>query len=71
LTVEQIKRDWDGARAFGLPITMHTSGASPITELERAGLLGPDVQLVHPADHDRGAGDPEGASRQLLDLAPT
>src|SRR5690242_19715332 len=48
LTVEQLKRDWDGARALGLPITMHTSGASPITELERAGLLGPDVQLVHP-----------------------
>jgi cytosine/adenosine deaminase-related metal-dependent hydrolase len=48
LTVEQIKRDWDGARALGLPITMHTSGASPITALERAGLLGPDVQLVHP-----------------------
>jgi cytosine/adenosine deaminase-related metal-dependent hydrolase len=48
LTVEQIKRDWDGARALGLPITMHTSGASPVAELERAGLLGPDVQLVHP-----------------------
>jgi 5-methylthioadenosine/S-adenosylhomocysteine deaminase len=48
LTVEQIKRDWDGARALGLPITMHTSGASPVTELEKAGLLGPDVQLVHP-----------------------
>jgi 5-methylthioadenosine/S-adenosylhomocysteine deaminase len=48
LTVDQIKRDWDGARALGLPITMHTSGASPITELEQAGLLGPDVQLVHP-----------------------
>ena len=48
LTVEQIKRDWDGARSLGLPITMHTSGASPITELERASLLGPDVQLVHP-----------------------
>lgn len=48
LTVEQVKRDWDGARALGLPITMHTSGASPITALERAGLLGPDVQLVHP-----------------------
>src|SRR5437868_4584859 len=48
LTVEQIKRDWDGARALGLPITMHPSGASPITDLERAGLLGPDVQLVHP-----------------------
>ena len=48
LTIEQLKRDWDGARALGLPITMHTSGASPIMELERAGLLGPDVQLVHP-----------------------
>jgi 5-methylthioadenosine/S-adenosylhomocysteine deaminase len=48
LTVEQLKRDWDGARALGLPITMHTSGASPVMELERAGLLGPDVQLVHP-----------------------
>lgn len=48
LTVEQLKRDWDGARALGLPITMHTSGASPIMELEHAGLLGPDVQLVHP-----------------------
>ena len=48
LTVEQLKRDWDGARSLGLPITMHTSGASPIMELERAALLGPDVQLVHP-----------------------
>src|SRR3954464_11777548 len=48
LTIERIKRDWDGARALGLPITMHTSGSSPIMELERAGLLGPDVQLVHP-----------------------
>ncbi|MCC6775895.1 MAG: amidohydrolase family protein [Hyphomicrobiales bacterium] len=48
LTVEQLKRDWDAARSLGLPITMHTSGASPITALERAGLLGPDVQLVHP-----------------------
>ncbi len=48
LTVEQLKRDWDGARALRLPITMHTSGASPVMELERAGLLGPDVQFVHP-----------------------
>ena len=48
LTIENIKRDWDGARALGLPITMHTSGASPIMELERAGLLGPDVQFIHP-----------------------
>ncbi len=48
LTIENIKRDWDGARALGLPITMHTSGASPIMALEQAGLLGPDVQFVHP-----------------------
>ena len=48
LTVEQAKRDWDAARALGLPITLHTSGASPITALEKAGMLGGDVQLVHP-----------------------
>lgn len=48
VTIEMLKRDWDGARALGLPITMHTSGASPVMALEQAGLLGPDVQLVHP-----------------------
>ena len=48
LTIEQTKRDWGGARALGLPITLHTSGPSPIRLLEEAGLLGPDVQLVHP-----------------------
>lgn len=48
LTMEQTRRDWEGARALGLPITLHTSGPSPIKQLEEAGLLGPDVQLVHP-----------------------
>jgi 5-methylthioadenosine/S-adenosylhomocysteine deaminase len=48
LTIEMAKRDWGGARALGLPITLHTSGPSPIKLLEEAGLLGPDVQLVHP-----------------------
>src|SRR5262245_51745703 len=38
------KRDWGGARALGLPITLHTSGASPIKLLEEAGLLGSDVR---------------------------
>ena len=42
------KKDWGGARALGLPITVHTSGPSPIKLLEEAGLLGPDLQLVHP-----------------------
>ncbi|MEQ1772567.1 MAG: amidohydrolase family protein [Burkholderiales bacterium] len=48
ISVETARKDWDGARALGLPITMHTSGPSPIMLLEKAGLLGPDVQLVHP-----------------------
>ena len=48
LTIEMAKRDWGGARALGLPITVHTSGPSPIKMLEEAGLLGPDLQLVHP-----------------------
>jgi cytosine/adenosine deaminase-related metal-dependent hydrolase len=48
LTIEMAKKDWGGARALGLPITVHTSGPSPIKLLEEAGLLGPDLQLVHP-----------------------
>jgi cytosine/adenosine deaminase-related metal-dependent hydrolase len=48
LTIDMAKKDWGGARALGLPITLHTSGPSPIKLLDEAGLLGPDVQLVHP-----------------------
>lgn len=48
ISVDIARREWGGARALGLPITMHTSGPSPITLLDKAGLLGPDVQLVHP-----------------------
>jgi 5-methylthioadenosine/S-adenosylhomocysteine deaminase len=48
VTIDMLKKDWEGARALGLPITMHTSGASPVMALEQAGLLGSDVQLVHP-----------------------
>jgi 5-methylthioadenosine/S-adenosylhomocysteine deaminase len=48
LTIDMAKRDWGGARALELPITLHTSGPSPIKLVEEAGLLGPDVQLVHP-----------------------
>jgi len=43
-----VRKDWRGARALQLPITMHTSGPSPIKVLDDAKLLGPDVQLVHP-----------------------
>jgi cytosine/adenosine deaminase-related metal-dependent hydrolase len=49
LTIDQTRRDWDAARKLGLPITLHTSGPSPITQLEQAGLLGNnDLQLIHP-----------------------
>src|SRR6266480_6431785 len=48
LTIDMAKQDWGGARALGLPITLHTSGPSPIKQMDEAGLLGPDVQLVHP-----------------------
>ncbi len=48
LSIDMVKKDWGGARALGLPITLHTSGPSPIKMLEEGGLLGPDVQLVHP-----------------------
>src|SRR4029077_1380182 len=48
ISVDTARKDWGGARALGLPITMHTSGPSPIKLLDSAGLLGPDVQLVHP-----------------------
>ena len=46
--LEIVRKEWGAARALGLPITLHTSGPSPITYLNDAGLLGPDVQLVHP-----------------------
>jgi cytosine/adenosine deaminase-related metal-dependent hydrolase len=48
ITIEMARKDWGGARALGLPITLHTSGPSPVKLLEDANLLGPDVQLVHP-----------------------
>jgi cytosine/adenosine deaminase-related metal-dependent hydrolase len=49
LTIDQTRRDWDAARKLGLPISLHTSGPSPITQLAQAGLLGDnDLQLVHP-----------------------
>ena len=48
IPIDIVRADWGGARALGLPITLHTSGPSPVMILEKAGLLGPDVQFVHP-----------------------
>ena len=48
VTIDMAKKEWGGARALGLPITLHTSGPPVAKLLDGAGLLGPDVQLVHP-----------------------
>jgi len=42
------KKEWTAARDLGLPITLHTSGSGAIKILDDAGLLGPDLQLIHP-----------------------
>lgn len=48
VTIDAAKREWGAARELGLPITLHTSGPPVTGLLEGAGLLGPDVQFVHP-----------------------
>jgi len=48
ITPEMTKKEWGAAHDLGLPITLHTSGPSPVKLLDEAGLLGPHVQLVHP-----------------------
>jgi len=48
IDVDMVKKEWGAARDLGLPITLHTTGGSAIKILNDAGLLGPDLQLVHP-----------------------
>jgi cytosine/adenosine deaminase-related metal-dependent hydrolase len=48
VSLDIARKEWGGARKLGLPITLHTSGPSPVKILDDAGLLGPDVQLIHP-----------------------
>ena len=65
ISAEMAKKEWGAARALGLPITMHTSGIGAIKILDEAGLLGPDLQLVHPLDtteEDRAALAKHGVS---------
>jgi cytosine/adenosine deaminase-related metal-dependent hydrolase len=45
-------KEWGEARKLGVPITLHTSGTGAIKILSDAGLLGPDLQLVHPLGSD-------------------
>ena len=50
-SIDVCRQDWEFARAYGLPITAHIAikpeGAPLIKALGEAGLLGPDVQLIH------------------------
>jgi cytosine/adenosine deaminase-related metal-dependent hydrolase len=48
ISIPLAHQDWAAARELGLPITLHASPAGLVTLLEEEGLLGPDVQLVHP-----------------------
>lgn len=45
---DMAKKEWTAVRDLGLPITLHTSGTGAIPTLNKTGLLGPDLQLVHP-----------------------
>jgi len=48
ISVEMAKKEWSASRELGIPITLHASGPKITTLLNGAGLLGPDVQFVHP-----------------------
>ncbi|MGC5165238.1 amidohydrolase family protein [Luteimicrobium sp. DT211] len=48
ISIELAHQDWDAARELGLPITLHASPVGLVSLLHTEGLLGPDVQLVHP-----------------------
>jgi 5-methylthioadenosine/S-adenosylhomocysteine deaminase len=48
IPVEMARKEWSAARELGIPITLHASGPQITKLLDGAGLLGPDVQFVHP-----------------------
>ncbi|MDM0108394.1 amidohydrolase family protein [Variovorax sp. J22R24] len=45
--IEVIAAEFEGIRSLGLPITMHAR-PGVVSVLDQHGLLGPDLQLVHP-----------------------
>ncbi|MGH6637858.1 MAG: amidohydrolase family protein [Polaromonas sp.] len=45
--IEVVMAEYEGIRELGLPITMHAR-PGVVSVLDQHGLLGPDVQLVHP-----------------------
>jgi hypothetical protein len=69
LTIENIKRDWDGARAW--PADHHAHVRRKSYHGARAGGAARAGRTVRPsaADHARGARNPQGARRELFDRA--
>src|SRR4051812_48257389 len=65
-----LHRDWDGARSLGIPITAHVGRAGEVTRLEEEGLLGPDVQLVHPTSTSPGERDILAARGTTFSTSP-
>ncbi len=53
-----------------LPVTIHMGGPGRVTALDREGLLGPDVQLVHPVGWTGAELDIVAESRVHVCLSP-
>lgn len=67
------RREWQGARDLGLPITLHAQPRSNnglIQRLGSEGLLGPDVQLVHAVYADQADRDLMARSGSTLSVSP-
>lgn len=50
ITVDTLRIEWDAARKLGLPLTVHSQIPGMMENLDKAGLLAADVQLVHPCN---------------------
>jgi 5-methylthioadenosine/S-adenosylhomocysteine deaminase len=73
-TLEICRKEWEFARAHGLPVTIHI-GTDPkktfgIKELDDAGLLGPDVQLVHATNVAPGDIERVGRTKSHVSVSP-
>jgi cytosine/adenosine deaminase-related metal-dependent hydrolase len=73
-SVDICRQEWEAARALGIPITTHV-GITPdrvqgIQVLADAGLLGPDVQLVHATNNTSADFELLGATNTHVSLSP-
>ncbi|HLH21711.1 MAG TPA: amidohydrolase family protein [Chloroflexota bacterium] len=73
-TIDICRQEWDAARALGIPITTHV-GITPdrtygVQALGAAGLLGPDVQLVHATNNDYADFELIAATGTHVSLSP-